>query len=430
MAHDRVNVVADDFCFEEGMTKNQIESEINIVKTVQELTYDGQDIVSIPPVVSNVFGYISSDWIDGVSSINGIATGNQDETNIGFEINTDNPEGLSITVGSYTGPYIFNKVGGSGFYTKEALNTNLLRTSYSVNDYTQLKPASIEYRINYQWDMNKNRTVSFKFRILGSNTSDTFEFSGSDDNINWTSIYIGTNADFDLDKTINSITGYRYYKFTYFPVTNTQSLTIYYMYLGNVEDSITKKKNKFTLDSTIVNNQKLTVKTPTGFNVTNVAQNTLNDILIDKILNPDDFYNLLYNTTLEVNPFSIDKLILDMTLTEDVTSIDISRLLESNGIYAISIVGNLSTAGVLNLYGSGINLGSRIAYLDTVSNLCSGAIIFINNNVIATYCNQLANNQVYCWQGSATVNLDNLSIKNYSGYTIKSGTNIQIRRLD
>lgn len=423
MAHDKVNVVWDDFCFEEGMTKEQIESKIADVSNYTELTYAGQEDVELP-VTSDINGNISTDFVNGLTSISGTATGNQDGTDIGFEINTNAPGGLYLT-DSNAYPYIRSNYNNNTYYTKEYLNT-ILAFKNSMN-YTQIKIGnnSSANIVNFIWDMAISRKVTFNYRLSGSGNYEA-KFYGSNDNVNWALIHTYTYAtEGGNANSFNSTTAYRYYKVEF--ITDN-AFDILYMYLSNVEDSITKKKNKFTLSGydSFSENQSLKVKTPAGFNLTDVVQNSINNETVNQILNPSQYYNLVYNN--EAFDNAIDNLILDITLEEDVTSIDISGLLDNNGIYLISVNGLISTIGDISLYTDVISLGINIAYLHSS--------IYWNNIAILNTCNNyitsITTTGTYCsfYKTQGVVNLDNLSIKNSGGYIIKSGANIQIRRLD
>jgi len=252
MAHDRVNVVADDFCFEEGMTKNQIESAIVDSQKVKELTYVGQDDVDIP-TSSAINGNISTDFVNGVSSISGTAIGNTDGTNIGFEINTTGVNGLTFA-SDLSYPAFTTDYNGSSTTTKESLNAILGFKNFVTNNCIIIRHYTYNtgFATNFIWDMNKSRTATLCFRVAFAENTDSLKIYGSNNSETWTlinTLYYGEIN--NTDKTVSLGTAYRYYKVEFILY---DWVYIYFMYLKDVEDSITKKKNKFTLDSTIVNN--------------------------------------------------------------------------------------------------------------------------------------------------------------------------------
>jgi len=420
MAHDRVNVVADDFCFEEGMTKNQIESEIKDSQTYLVPTVEKVQIDSITVLNSTAVKQINTVLNDGTSAsvVEGILDTLSDGTIPTITFSSEDGSNVSMNGNLPKFQLIWNNSTSSSYQNNYYLGQLLARKEVNSNNYINMSASSPKI-LDMVYDLKNIYTFDLK-TCIGVAVNGNCSYST--DGVNWTAVTLRSYPSEDT----NHITA-RYVKYSILQ----NYVSIYYIYFDNIELTIPKYENQFTLAdiSSFNNNQVVNIKTPATTDLTNVVQNKLNNKLINGILIPNGYYSLIYNST----SFDVldNKIILDITLTEDVTSIDISGLLESNGIYAICIMGTLSTAGILTLYENTTPL-AIVGCLDSTSNVCSGSILFINNNKISCHAPSSINNggAIATYIYTIATNLDALFIKSPNGYTIKVGTNIQIRRLD
>ena len=183
------------------------------------------------------------------------------------------------------------------------------------------------------------------------------------------------------------------------------------------------------------NKQRVLIEIPATFDNTKATYlniNSLGNKLINDTLGASCKYELIYNGT----SFDVidNKIILDINLSENVTQVDISNLLEENGVYIISVNGLLvEDSAAIQLKDNNSNLiGCGFVDYDYASKIICRSIglIFINSGRIAS----IANGRTLGTAGSAgtnaVFNLTNLKICNSSNYNFRAGTNIQIRRLD
>jgi len=423
MAHDRVNVVADDFCFEEGMTKNQIESAIKDyvdmfgkynVPTVQkvqlETTY--QKVIQ----ESNyTIGNVLTEFINGtvLSEINvEAAIGLTDDFGtLKPTLKIHQSADSNFTAGNHLTNIIDNS-SLSGYQTPAYLKEILNRTTKADNYY--ILPSAT---FNFDYDFKKVR--SFNIALQTGNFYDGFVYT-SEDGETWTALAGSTN--------VQGFSGNITTRYLRIQLVNNNKL--YCIIFSGITGDFYYSQNQFTLDlPETISGQRIAIKTPV-VDIEYVTSNTFNACLLDKILLGETYYELIWNgSSFEVK----DNVILNINLSENVTQVDISNLLEENGVYIISVNGLLvETSAPIQLRDNNNNLvGCGFVDYDYASKqICrSIGLIFINSGRIASIYN--GNTTTPSTQGTnAVFNLQNLKICTNNNYNFKAGTNIQIRRLD
>ena len=413
MAHDRVNVVADDFCFEEGMTKEQIENAMAgikkyLVPTVEKV-WVRDDVIYDDTVISTIDTSISSGG--SYNSIDGTLKTLIDGTVPTLKIWSGTSD---VNIKTYDGsPKVDGYISGTQ-YTAYHFAQILSNTIY-VNNMYMMNLADVNYPVEYLYDLKNVYNFRLNLRVSNyASTEITVEYS--EDGENWTTL---TLSNVTITATITA----RYVRIRF--INSNNQVYLYYCYFDNVEVTIPKYKNEFTLAdiASFNDNQIVSIQAPATTDITDVVQNTINDKAVNQILESSKYYDLVYNN----NAFSNSKLILDMTLTENVTEVELDDLLESNGVYAISINGTSSAGTLACLYD-----GTNTVYIGTMATTKSirSALLFINNNYINSFYDTNSSNNIADSISSGNVNLSNISIVFQSTFTLQAGTNIQIRRLD
>lgn len=195
--------------------------------------------------------------------------------------------------------------GLSDYFSTSANTVKLLqmlqRSTYSSNYWLYLYgDAALEYDLKSVCTFN----CSIYLNTVGSGLgkSDVLKFEYSNDGISWTSQNISSK-----ETTVN-ITA-RYIRYSRAKTYST-SLALAYMYITNISSTKIIYTNKFTIDEfdEIKLNQKIKLAIPNDLDmIINVEDNTLNDLPIEDILQPDTRYDLFFDGEKVVDNFVFDE---------------------------------------------------------------------------------------------------------------------------
>ena len=283
------------------LNKSFFENFKSDISEYELLTYEQED-------VSNIIGQVSTT----VTSQNyaGICLGNKNEQSYPFNIISNKVFELS-----YNDPYnndfisICGCVNGTAKTTLTDISTALNRTSYKSNYYVEIiSNTRAGAEIIFLWDLLTSKTINQLKHHIASTHTTQYEFIGSNDNTNWTSISSG-----NISESVNTISGagnsFRYWKLKInVPVLSSSqrvNIFIYYLFLNGVADTQPKFNNKFTSTNDFSKIKCKNVLVPSNVDFTNVTSNTLNGYNIDKMLQPDMRYNIMLEDNKMINGLGI-----------------------------------------------------------------------------------------------------------------------------
>lgn len=230
-------------------------------------------------------------------------------------------------INKYYTPTVSRKVTSQGPYdyttfpsTWTLSGKTLTKDGYTV---TTTMTAQSNQPFNLAFDGNRDTY----FRHVGVSTdmridielpapTDISSFSIIiDDNINLSYMLLQGSVDKDTWKDLamnnNSISStspryitdnrgfYKYYRLNLLPEDGVSSISLEIREIKPLQYTVDSATNAFTirnLPTTLEENQRLMMKTPASVDIMSVSSNTLGGKLIDKVLLPDRYYEMIYTS--------------------------------------------------------------------------------------------------------------------------------------
>lgn len=418
--------------FEEGTFLNK--ANFNVLNSslgYNECTNELVPVYTPKNFVDADFNEIVPNWTSTKGTLN--------NSEITGTLNTINDEYL----GAYTPTYKITNTAGINFYNDSTTSSSQIRTYCRDGSSTNYLTAGRFLSVLNTKNADNNHIIYFLSDILTSRANKvTYEFDYKQNQTN-------KIIDFSLENTQNFATAYATIyvsndgiDYTLFDEKSLyrSSSRIYQEYSINIGTyryckielshtstviSINYLKTKIqtyehlmqnqistNVTNNYINNQRILIETP-NYNISSIASNTIDDILCDTLLKPLAKYELIYDET--NNRFNLGKLIdntlLDITLTESVTQIQIDGLFDkfkTNVLYMCIVNGGANNN--YNIYmgkndTTGINLPtisstttpynyvSFFSFSKKESNIVSWDSIYSNGSNYVSAHNNLSNPQ-------------------------------------
>ena len=283
------------------LNKSFFENFKSDISEYELLSCEQEDISE--PTKSDINGGLSSQW-------SGICTGNLNGEIYPFSLNSNKTLILSYKEPDIGRINISATINGTSKTTLSSIDEILKRASYSSSYYifirSMLKDGG---EVRFVWDLLTSKNVTnLKYRVNGSYNI-LYELLGSNDNTTWTSISSGSMTNNGDMSILCGETPFRYWKIRMYTKVQqniqTQNISIWYLYLSGVDDTMLKFKNNFISSNDFSKFKCKNVLVPSDVDMTNVTSNTLNGINIDKMLQPGMRYNIMLEDNKMVNGLGV-----------------------------------------------------------------------------------------------------------------------------
>lgn len=264
-----------------------------------------------------------------------------------------------------------------------------------------------------------------KMRLMfSSNARETaISIQGSNDNSSWSTLWMmsnGTSITTPTNVTLAPASSYKYYRLRFYNVGERA--------VAQVQELQISEYSTYSISHTILDttegwksNQIILLKTPTNYNLNLITSNTLNGIPVSTILEPDTYYELMFNGSDFEYIFSISD-VLEILGTQDN---DITNIAQSITAIRDSITDLQNQIGEILSYApvGGLPIGTEF-YIEESGVLTPYILVQkdykLTTNVIAIRKNLLYNrvytmdsNFTYYGQSNPSVDIDTYLVNTY-----------------